>query len=221
MNVIEAKKLMAVMMVSYSNYKPTDINFTAKVWSEMLSEYDYQIVDKALRAYILADTSGFAPSIGQIVEKIKLITEPEALSGTEAWALVRKALSNGYYGAQEEFDALPETVRKAVGSTENLRNWSNIDESSVETVIQSQFLRSYRTEVLRKKEVSKLPEKIRKQIESVNLALEQKNEQKAINVSTYLQNGEQEANTGATDTSETLEVISEKLKALKAVLMRG
>lgn len=217
----ETVKIIRIICDSYPNFKPNNLSETVDVWNMLLSEYEYQYIAQGLKAYIVSDASGFAPSIGQIIEKAQLITEPTEMNGAEAWSLVRKALSNGYYGAQEEFDALPETVRKAVGSPENLRNWSNTDESSVETVIQSQFLRSYRTEVLRKKEVSKMPEQIRKQIESVNLALEQKNEQKAINVSTELQNGEQVPNTGATDASETLEVVSEKLKALKAVLMRG
>ena len=46
----------------------------------MLSDYDYNLVAMALKAYILSDTSGFAPSIGQLVGKIQTLTKPQELN---------------------------------------------------------------------------------------------------------------------------------------------
>ena len=59
----------------------------------------------------LSDTSGFAPSVGQILAKLKVITEPEGISELEAWAMVSKALRNGLYGSESEFDKLPKNVQ--------------------------------------------------------------------------------------------------------------
>ena len=36
MNDTEARKIIAVMMVSFPNYKPVDIDLTATTWADML-----------------------------------------------------------------------------------------------------------------------------------------------------------------------------------------
>ena len=88
MNVTEAKKIIASMIVSYSNYKPTDVDYAATIWADILSEYTYEQVDGALRLFIMSDKSGFAPSIGQLVDKIHTMTQPQELNEMEAWSLV-------------------------------------------------------------------------------------------------------------------------------------
>ena len=161
MQVEDARKIIAVMMVSYPNFKPVDVNFMAQEWANMLSEYTYQQVDVALRYYITTDKSGFAPSIGKIVEKIKSVSEPKELNEIEAWTLVSKALRNGYYGAEEEFAKLPPIVQKAVGSPEQIRLWARTDDKSIETVISSNFMRTYKAEVKRAEEYARLPEEVK------------------------------------------------------------
>lgn len=155
----ETKKIIRIIADSYPNYKPSDISETIDVWSMMLEEYPYNQIAMALKAYILTDTSGFAPSIGQLVNKLTS-AEPQ-LNEMEAWSLVSKAIRNGYYGAEEEFAKLPEVVQKAVGNPANLRAWSHTDEQSIENVVQSNFLRTYRVVVKRESESAKLPDSLR------------------------------------------------------------
>lgn len=155
----ETKKIIRIIADSYPNYKPSDISETIDVWSMMLEEYPYNQIAMALKAYILTDTSGFAPSIGQLVNKLTS-SEPQ-LNEMEAWSLVSKAIRNGYYGAEEEFAKLPEVVQKAVGNPANLRAWSHTDESSIENVVQSNFLRTYRVVVKRESEQCKLPDSLK------------------------------------------------------------
>jgi hypothetical protein len=155
----ETKKIIRIIADSYPNYKPSDISETIDVWSMMLEEYPYNQIAMALKAYILTDTSGFAPSIGQLVNKLTS-AEPQ-LNEMEAWSLVSKAIRNGYYGAEEEFAKLPEVVQKAVGNPANLRAWSHTDEQSIENVVQSNFLRTYRVVVKRESENAKLPDSLR------------------------------------------------------------
>ena len=93
----ETVKIIRIMVDSYPNYKPNDISETVDVWKMMLSDYDYNLVAMALKAYILSDTSGFAPSIGQLVAKIQTLSKPQELSEMEAWSLVKKAISNSAY----------------------------------------------------------------------------------------------------------------------------
>jgi hypothetical protein len=164
----ETIKLLMVIQSAYPNFKPPDKTVAVDTWYTMLRDMDYNVVQMGLRAYITSDTSGFAPSIGQLINTIYLTQNPQELNEMEAWALVSKALRNGYYGAVEEFDNLPPLVQKAVGTPDNLRNWSQTNTESVENVIQSNFMRSYRTVVKREEEIKKMPVDVQALIENTN-----------------------------------------------------
>ena len=152
----------------YPNYKPNNLSETVDVWQMMLDEYSYNQVSIALKAYVTSDTSGFAPSVGEIVAKIQLVSQPQELDGMAAWGLVSKALRNGTYGAVEEFNKLPPLVRQAVGIPDNLKNWATSDYQTIETVIQSNFLRTYEVIVKRETEISRMPGNIKSLIEKTN-----------------------------------------------------
>lgn len=155
------------MVDSYPNYKPNDISETVDVWQMMLSDYDYNLVAMALKAYILSDTSGFAPSIGQLVGKIQTLTKPQELNEMEAWSLVCDALKNCGYNYVEEYEKLPPLVQKAVGLPTQLREWS-LTENLNKEVIGSNFMRCYRIEVERQNEISKMPKDVREMLEKVS-----------------------------------------------------
>lgn len=164
MNREETKKILRIMVDSYPNYKPVDMAETIDVWQMMLEDFSYQQVAMALKAYIMSDTSGFAPSIGQLVGKMQMISTPNELNEMEAWALVSKAIRNGYYGAETEFEKLPEMVQRAIGQPSQLRQWAHSDMESIETVIQSNFIKTYRTVVKRESEIQRMPIEVRNMI---------------------------------------------------------
>ena len=164
----EVRQLLAMTQAVYPNYNPPSKEAAVNAWLMCLSEYDNNAVMAAFKAYITTDTSGFAPSIGQLLDKLHTIQSPQELNEMEAWSLVSKALRNGYYGAVEEFNNLPPLVQKAVGSPDNLRNWSQTDTNSIENVVQSNFMRSYRLVVNRENEIKKMPADVRTLIENVN-----------------------------------------------------
>lgn len=152
----------------YPNYKPNNLSETVDVWNMMLEEYSYSQISMALKTYVHSDTSGFAPSIGQLIGKIQTISQPQELDGMAAWGLVSKALRNGTYGAVEEFNKLPPLVKQAVGMPDNLKNWATSDYQTIETVIQSNFLRTYETVVKRANEINRMPDNIKSLIEKTN-----------------------------------------------------
>lgn len=161
----EVKKILMIIESAYPNYKPPNKTNAIDVWNLMLEEYTYQQVSVALKSYILSDTAGFPPSIGQLVGKLQTIQNPNPhLNEMEAWGLVSKALKNGTYGADEEFAKLPELVQKAVGSASQLRNWATTDSNSIENVVQSNFMRTYRGVCSRENEISKMPTEIKNMI---------------------------------------------------------
>ena len=155
------------MMATYPNFKLVDVDFAANTWANILSDCTYDQASLALKAYIRSDSSGFAPSPGQLIDKMQNFVSEKELNEIEAWSLVNRAIKNSGYNSVEEFDNLPETVKKAVGSPEQLRAWA-LDSSYNESVISSQFMRTYRTESTRKINLKKLPSYMNDIIKAVN-----------------------------------------------------
>ena len=75
--------------------------------------------------------------------------------------MVSKAIRNGIYGYQKEFDKLPPTVQTAVGQPEQLREWAVMDVGEVESVVASNFMRGYKTAQRRERETAMIPEDVR------------------------------------------------------------
>ena len=164
----ETKKILMIIQTSYPNWHPADLTFAIDTWNVMLSEYSYGETAEALKAYVLSDTKGFAPSIGQLVDKIHMLREntgeQKYIGELEAWAMVYKAICNSNYNAEAEYQKLPTTVQRAVGNPVNLTEWARMDTDTVQSVEQSHFIRSYRAAVEREKENAKLPPEIRKKL---------------------------------------------------------
>lgn len=173
MEFSEANKLVAVMIAAYPNYKPVDINLTAGVFQTMLREYTYEQANAALAAFIATDTKGFAPSVGQLIGKIHALFGAAELGEMEAWQMVRQAISNGGYGAEEEFAKLPPIVQRALGSAGQIRAWA-LDCDYNESVAASNFMRAYRNAAEREREVARMPKQIRQLAEDTAKRLEKR-----------------------------------------------
>ena len=156
----ETAKILTTITIAYPNFKVVDAEATIKLYFSMLKDYSYTLCDSALRKYIATDTTGFAPSVGKIIENINTLSTPQELNEMEAWNIVSKALRNGYYGAEEEFNKFPEIIKKVVGSPSTLSEWS-IDKDFNESVVSSNFMRAYKQEVVRTKEIMSLPPDIK------------------------------------------------------------
>lgn len=167
----ETKVILNAIMIAYPNYKPTDIGGTIRLWATMLENVPLKAVEAALKVYITTDRSGFAPSIGQLTGILQDVAAPE-LTPTEAWSLVRKAIRNGLYGAKEEYEKLPPAVKRAVGSYQNLEAWARVSSDEIETVIQSQFIKAYKSATLQENMTAAIPEKAMAIIQSAMPKLE-------------------------------------------------
>ena len=172
----ETVKIIRIICDCYPNYKPNNLTETVDVWNMMLSDYTYEQISLALKAYILADTNGFAPSIGQLVDRVNSFSHPQELNELEAWSLVYKAIRNSCYNSEYEFSLLPDMVRKAVGTPNQLRTWA-MDENFNEQVVSSHFVRCYRSEVAKDKDFRKMPANIQSLISNNSKARIDKMEQ--------------------------------------------
>jgi len=175
----DVQELMAMVMAVFQNFKPANRTVTVNAWDSFLQEYPKEKVFKAFKIFCISDTSGFPPTPAQI---IKILQEMDGeISELDAWSMVRKATCNGIYHSQEEFDKLPEVIKAAVGSADNIREWAMRDSSEVESVIMSHFLRAYRTAQERMRRADVFPEfnSMIEQKESVEL-IEEKEERECI-----------------------------------------
>lgn len=163
----EVRQLLAMTQAVYPNYNPPSREAAVNAWFMCLGEYDNNVVMAAFKAYMTANTSGFAPAPGQLIEILQTLTQPQELNELEAWSIVRKALGNCGYNSEQEFAKLPKVVQKAVGTPRQLKIWA-CDSEFNENVVSSNFIKTYRTEVKRATELNKMPSDVKKLIEMVN-----------------------------------------------------
>lgn len=155
--------LVKGMKAIYSDPKFISDKDAFDVWYTFFADDDYMVVQAAIQKYMA--NNEFAPTVAGIRKNMVDITEANnEMSEAQAWAMVYKAICNANYGAVEEFNKLPEAVQIAVGNHENLREWAMLPTDEVNTVIQSNFMRGYRTAKKRQAEFASLPCQVREQI---------------------------------------------------------
>ena len=168
----EALAILGILKTAYPNfYKDLSKQQAYKIadfWSEMFANDDAELVTNAVKAFITTDDKGFPPVIGVIKNKIADIKSPDAMTEYEAWNLVKKAVSNGIYGASEEYAGLPPLLQRLVGSPNKLREWAVMDSGDLEKVIGSNFMRSYSARAASEREYSMLPEGVKRFISELS-----------------------------------------------------
>ena len=165
----ETVKLIHIIVASYPSFKPSqaELKDMVEAWAFMFDEYPYNVVSVALKAFITTDTSGFPPSVGQIISIMHKMVQEDEDNEAEAWQMVSRAVSNSLYNSEEEFAKLPPIVQKAVGGAHNLKEWAMQDVQTFSTVTASNFRRVYATEVKKQEEYNRLPEQAKHLIERI------------------------------------------------------
>lgn len=164
----EIQDFLAMIQATYPNFNPPSKTAAVNAWTLALEEYEEKAVHTAFKLYMQTNTSGFAPVPGQIIEKIHAMSQPQELNEMEAWSLVSRAIRNSGYNSVEEFAKLPPLVQKAVGLPSQLRTWA-LDENYNEEVVSSNFIKCYRNELARQRELQKMPQNVRNLIEKANV----------------------------------------------------
>lgn len=146
MTRVETASMLSLLKAAYPTFygkmSVSQLNGILDLWSEMFEEDDITVCKLALKK-LIAEHSGFPPDIAAVKAKIKELIY--AANGTptdeELWGQLKIAISNGYYGYLEEYKALPPVLQRYVGDPKTLREWSQISESTLNTVIHGQFLK--------------------------------------------------------------------------------
>ena len=163
----DATRIIRIICAAYPNTYPSDevLMDAISVWAVVFAADPSRLVESAVYTYINEERFK-APNPGQIRAIMQRITHPDELSEGDAWNLVQRALSNGLYGAQEEFDRLPEDVQKAVGSPQWIHAVA-ADEDANMSVESSNFYRRYRQVMAYKRERECMPPAVKRLVEEL------------------------------------------------------
>lgn len=161
----ETIKVLMMLTAAYPNFKPANLEVSVNLWQKAFEENTFPEVEKAVMLYIKTDNSGFAPSVGQVANKITYVEDMTIDNEWEAWAKVRKAIRDSGRDPEKVFASLPEPCRIAIGNVANLIEMGHMKSEQVETVEQSHFMRAYKVAVDRLHEKRIIPKAVAEQIE--------------------------------------------------------
>ena len=164
----ETKKMILYLHMAYRDFcGDKDLTSVVNIWHDVFKDYDVKVVEIAAKNYV--KTNEFAPTIAGIMKQIRQISKTE--TETDLWALIQKAASNGIYNSAEEFEKLPPECQSFIGSANALKELSQIDMATMETVVKGQFLK--RVEAIQShQEVQRgLPTEVRRAIEESRMRM--------------------------------------------------
>lgn len=171
MDRLETADILAVLKAAYPQFynglSPKEANKIVDLWAEMFKDEPVMVVAVAVKAMIASRTNTFPPNIGEVKEQITKMRMPKEMTAAEAWTLVYRAIANSGYNAKEEYDRLPPTIRRLVGSPQQLREWGMMNAETVQSVVASNFQRSYTVRIKSDREYMALPSDIKQMISSI------------------------------------------------------
>ena len=183
MDRLETADILAILKAAYPQFynglSPKEANKIVDLWAEMFKDEPVMVVAVAVKAMIASRTNTFPPNIGEVKEQITKMQTPQEMTAAEAWALVYRAIVNcSYDDAKGQYDRLPPTIRRLVGSPQQLRDWGMMNAETVQSVVASNFQRSYTVRVKSEREYMALPSDIKQMISGItqHLALDDGNE---------------------------------------------
>ena len=194
MNYDETLAIMSVLKAAYPNFykdmKRGEAEGIVSLWAEMFKDEPAELVAAAVKTHIASDQKGFPPHIGAIKDAIVKLTKPPELdmSEMEAWNLVRRAIHgasmeawsrkwrNGVQdprtSAEVNYEALPPVLQKIVGSPNQLAAWERLDGQEIDTVLQSNFMRSFRARAAHEREMLAMPSDVRSKIGTLTAGMQ-------------------------------------------------
>lgn len=172
MNRQETYKILSMLQANYPDsfrgMSKDAAEVKVNLWADMFADDPFELVAMAAKAYMAADTRGFMPTVGQLKDRLQQMRSgSDQMTGMEAWSIVSKALRNCAYGYEEEFAKLPPDIQRTVGSANQLREWALIDADTVQSVVSSNFQRSFKIRQQQSDDVQKLPGNVRKFVEEL------------------------------------------------------
>lgn len=187
----ETLAIMSVLKAAYPTYykglNRNDAEAVVSLWTEMFKDEPAQVVAVAVKAHIASDSKGFPPHIGAIKDAIAKLHQPDQMTALEAWEHVRRAMrgasmspsscvyiggkTDGKTTAEKNFERMPELVQRIVGSPSQLAQWADMDAEVINSVVSSNFQRSFNARAAHEREILTLPTDVRNAMQQISAGL--------------------------------------------------
>lgn len=142
----------------FTSLSVNEMENTMKAWNLILGDYSNEQIQAGLKFFLITNTKGFPPTPGEMIEAISKVSSPADNMPTaeECWLKIKNAVSNSTYHSVEEYNNLPDICKKLIGSSSILQNYADISPEYLETVVKSNFLKSYQALAIKEKEAEKM-----------------------------------------------------------------
>ena len=167
----ETKMIITILELAYpQHYSKIDeehIIGQINLWSELWKDADANLIANTVKSMISGDVNPFPPTIGQINARASVLLNGNRMTEQEAWNYVKRALPNASVQAKYDWEKFPKEVQELC-SPKDLVQWAcYTDEKQVDTVIASNFMRSYREKVIQNKQQELLPNSVKLAISGI------------------------------------------------------
>lgn len=136
--IIILKKIKLAYPRFYNDISKQEAEDIVILWEEFFKNEDPSLVMLAVNSLI--STFKFPPTIADIKEEMYKLTNKEQ-TPMELWSVAKEMIRNGLYMTQEKFDKYPKEVTMFFGGLSGLKDISMMDSGTVNSVIQSNFLK--------------------------------------------------------------------------------
>lgn len=162
--------LKAAYPYFYSKLSKSEANGVVNLWADIFEHDNPLIVGLAVKELIKTHDD-YPPNIAHVRNKMNELIRASSNEPTdeELWHCLRKAVSNGYYGYEEEYAKLPVAVQRFLGEPQALRTYSMIEEDTFNTVTHGQFLKQIKVINERERYSASLPQSVKDIINSLNI----------------------------------------------------
>lgn len=164
--------LRAAYPTFYKSLTPDEMTAVVNLWEIQFKDCTYPETVTACHALISSRTSNFPPTIGELKQSLFSLRNPGAITAWEAWAAVSRCISRGSVHSREDWELLPEVVRKAI-TPDEIRRMAT-DEDYNESVSKALFLKNFAVVQEREREREVVPAGIARMIEAKRQEQEQR-----------------------------------------------
>lgn len=174
MNRKEILSMLSILKSAYPNFyrniTKQEAEQTVNLYEEMFKDYDSRIVLLAVKELI--NTYEYPPTIATIKNKIYSLSNINEETDLDLWERLLKAIRNGTYGSEKEFELLPQIIKDYLKSPYQLQELASMSSDDIHSVVKGQFLREIKILKERKKEIDKLSPEVKNILTGGNLQIE-------------------------------------------------
>lgn len=148
----EIKQILTYLKVQYPHSfdqlkTDEEANMYVAIWNDAFKEEDARLVQAAVKKLCYNNTSGFAPTIGQIREKMLELTGIRLMEAETVWNTARKFWCNLGTRIPSEIEPrykeLPDEV-KAMFSIDDMIHYADMNTADVIQYEKPRFMKEYR-----------------------------------------------------------------------------